>query len=144
MEIGQWKKIETPVGAVRMLPADRALVETFLRHVRPGDSLFVFPYQATVYFLTLGKNPTHFSYLQPGLMTDDDELTALNELNAHPPRWVWYSDVPPELYLKHWPSSDPKRLRMHKIEAFLKERYRSVETARRHALGDFVLLERKD
>ena len=98
-----------------------------LKRVHPGQGFFVFPYFATIYFLTRGVNPTHFSYLQPGLMTVDDEATALRELQAYPPTWVLYEDVPPEVYLKHWPSSDPKRLRMNSIEQFFRENYRPVE-----------------
>jgi len=86
-------------------------------------------------------NPTHFSYLQPELMTLDDEAAALRELQAHPPRWVFYNDAPPEAYLKHWPSSDPSRLRLNSIERFLSSNYRSVERLS-HRLGDFSLLER--
>ena len=112
-----------------------------MNHVRPGNSLFVFPYFPTIYFLTKGVNPTRFSYLQPGLMTDGDEAAALQELTANPPEWVLYDDVPPELYLKHWPSSDPKRLRLNSIEQFLSVNYLVVEK-QSHRLGDFALLRR--
>ena len=72
-------------------------------------------------------------------MTADDEATALRELQARPPTWVLYEDVPPEVYLKHWPSSDPKRLRMNSIEQFFRENYRPVEKLS-HRLGNFSLL----
>jgi hypothetical protein len=141
LKAGDSVRLETPAGAVRVEADDRKLLEMILTRVRPGESLFVFPYFATIYFLTRGVNPTHFSYLQPGLMTDADEAEALKELTADPPEWVLYNDVPPEVYLKHWPSSDPKRLRMHSIEQFLGENYRTVEK-QRHRLGEFSLLRR--
>jgi hypothetical protein len=133
--------MQTPAGVIRVAPEDRKLLDMILNHIRPGDTLFVFPYFATIYFVTHGVNPTHFSYLQPGLMTDDDEMTALKELQARPPAWVLYEDVSPEMYLKHWPSSDPKRLRMNSIEEFFRANYRPVEK-QSHRLGNFSLLSR--
>jgi len=138
---GDYRRMETPAGVVRVEPGDRKLLDMILTRIQPGESLFVFPYFATIYFLTRGVNPTHFSYLQPGLMTGADEEDALKELTANPPRWVLYDDVPPELYLKHWPSSDPKRLRMHSIEQFFSANYRPVEK-QNHRLGEFSLLLR--
>jgi hypothetical protein len=141
LQAGEYRPMETPAGVVRVAPEDRKLLAMILNNVRPGDSLFVFPYFATIYFLTRGVNPTHFSYLQPGLMTDDDEATALKELQARPPAWVLYNYVSPEVYLQHWPSSDPKRLRMNSIEQFLTENYRAAEK-QSHRFGEFSLLQR--
>ena len=141
LQAGNYGPMQTPAGVVRVAPEDRKLLDIILNRVHPGDSLFVFPYFATIYFLTHGVNPTHFSYLQPGLMTDDDEAAALKELQARPPKWVLYEDVSPEIYLKHWPSSDPKRLRMNSIEEFFRANYRPVEK-QSHRLGSFSLLLR--
>ena len=138
-----YRRMETAAGPVQVLPDDRPFLDMFLKRVRPGEGFFVFPYFPTAYFLTLGVNPTRFSILQPGLMTAEDEAVALKELQASPPRWVLYDDVPPELYLKHWPSSDPGRLRMNSIEQFLSANYRPVEKLS-HRYGEFSMLERTD
>jgi hypothetical protein len=138
---GNHRRLETAAGSIRINPEDGKLLSMVTSHIRPGNSLFVFPYFPTVYFLTKGLNPTRFSYLQPGLMTDGDEAAALQELTANPPEWVLYDDVPPELYLKHWPSSDPRRLRLNSIEQFLRANYLVVEK-QNHRLGDFALLRR--
>lgn len=135
------RRLETPGGAVRILPEDSNLLHLLLNRIRPGESLFVFPYGPTAYFFTRGVNPTRFSYLQPGLMTDEDEATALKELQANPPKWIFYSDVPPKVYLQHWPSSDPSRLRMNLLEEYFVRDYRPVEKLT-HRLGEFSLLER--
>jgi hypothetical protein len=138
---GAQRPMQTPGGKIRILPEDAKLLEVFYSRIRPGDSLFVFPYFATAYFFTRGINPTRFSYLQPAQMTDEDEATALKELQVNPPTWIVYSDVPPEVYLQHWPSSDPKRLRMHSLEQFFKQYY-LPEEKHSHRLGEFVLLRR--
>jgi hypothetical protein len=119
--------VETRVGQVRVGSDDLTLVRRLSQYVQPGESLFVFPYLPVAYFLTGGKNPTHYSFLQPGMMSQADEEAALTELQANSPQWVLYSDVPKEAYLRIWPSSDPKRLHMPSIEEFIRSRYHLVE-----------------
>ncbi len=103
--------------------------------------MFVFPYEPMSLFLAGGKTPTRSSFLQPGMMTAEDEGAALQDLEAHPPRWVYYSDVPAAAYLRIWPTSDPARLRMPRIEEFVKARYREVDRVGMNNLS-FRLLER--
>lgn len=127
VRMGQDFVIETRVGRVRAEPDKLTLVTKLSQHIQSGESLFVFPYMPIVYFLTGGKNPTRYSFLQPGMMSQADEEIALAELQAKPPQWVFYSDVPKEAYLRIWASSDPTRLRMHSIEEFIHSRYHLVE-----------------
>src|SRR5207248_793921 len=91
--------------------------------------------------LTRGANPSRFSFLQAGLMTTADELAAIQDLQAKPPRWVAYWDVPPERYLLTSPSADPARLRFPAMEEYLKANYHEVE-ARKHWHGPYSVLER--
>src|SRR5439155_1452521 len=76
LEAREFTPLRTPSGPVSVRPEDRAFVESLLRYVRPGDSLFVFPNFPTVYFLTGGVNPTRFSNLLAGFMTDEHEQEA--------------------------------------------------------------------
>ena len=138
----EFATLQTASGAVAVRPEDRSFVETLSRRIRPGDSLFVFPNFPTVYFLTGGVNHSRYSFLQAGLMTDEDEQAALRDLQSNPPRWVAYWDVPPERYLKTSPSADPARLRFHRIEEYLRTNYAPVET-RDHWHGAFSVLERR-
>ena len=76
-------------------------------------------------------------------MTDEDEQSALRDLEASPRRWVIYWDVPAERYLKTSPSADPARLRFNHIEQYLRDNYRFVET-HEHWHGRYSILERKN
>ncbi len=125
----------TSVGTVHGRPADLDVLTTIHARVKPSDSLFVFPYRPLLYFITGAHNPTRYSFMQPGMFSDQDEAEALNELRAHPPRWVFYTHVPPEAYLRIWPGSDPRRLEMVGIESFLRENYQETEQ-----WADFKLL----
>ena len=104
-------------------PQDLALERSLEGSVHQGDSFFAFPYVPIAYFLTHGANPTRYSFLQPGMMADSDEDQALASLTQAPPGKIFYLDVPAEAYLRLFPSSDPRRLRMNKIEAWLRENY---------------------
>jgi len=107
------------VGEPGDLQMDRALEAS----VQKGDSFFAFPYAPIAYFLTQGVNPTPYSFLQPGMMADSDEDRALASLTNAPPGKVFYINVPEEAYLRLFPSSDPHRLRMRKIETWLRQNY---------------------
>jgi len=125
----------TEVGVVHGQPADLDVLASVNARVKPADTLFVFPYRPLLYFVTGAKNPTRYSFLQPGMFSDKDESDALSQLRAHPPQLVFYSDIPPETYLRIWPGSDRRHLRMAHIENFLRENYQEEEK-----WADFQLL----
>jgi hypothetical protein len=117
----------TSLGSVHGRQADLDTLTMIQARVTEADTLFVYPYRPLLYFVTGARNPTRYSYLQPGMFSDRDESKALSELRAHPPRWVLYAHVSPEEYLLKWPGSDPQRLHMPGIESFLEENYRETE-----------------
>jgi hypothetical protein len=123
---GQTVSIRSRRGLVQGSPADLALIDKMLGPLPAGDGLFVYPYLPTFYFFTDAVNPTRYSFLQPGMMTDDDEGALLAELEGRPPTWVIYNDLPVSEILRVFPSSDPKRLRFLRLEAWLKGRYEAV------------------
>jgi hypothetical protein len=141
--IGKGEPIATPRGIVRFSADSVAMQRLLQKHVRAGDSMFVFPYEPIALFLCGGKNPTRYSFLQPGMMTPADEESVVQGLNARPPQWVYYGDVPAEAYLRIWPTSDRTRLRMPEIEKLLRARYREVERVEMNALS-FRLLRYAD
>lgn len=136
---------ETPilsqVGNIRASAEDRALITGLQQRVPRGSTLFVYPYLPVAYFLTLTENPTRYSYLQPGMMSDHDEQTALAELEAAPPERVLFFDLPEAQILHFWPGSDQNRLRMRQIEAFLAQHYRPASEIK-YGSTVFRVLER--
>jgi hypothetical protein len=132
---------ETRVGTLRA-PADESeFLAALERWVQPGDSLFSFPYMASVYYFLNARNPTRYSFLQPGMMTLDDERRAVAELAGAPPRWVIYENYPPRVVLSIWPGSDPALIPMDAMNAYLREHYRPVETVT-GPWGHVVVMER--
>ncbi len=114
---------QTRAGVLVGEPRDLSLERALEASVQKGEPFFAFPYIPVAYFLTQGANPTRYSFLQPGMMADGDEDQALASLKSAPPAKVFYMDVPDWAYLRLFPSSDPRRLRMTKIESWLRENY---------------------
>ena len=92
------------------------------------------------HFLTLDHNPTRYSYLQPGMMDDDDESAAIGELKGNPPERVLYFDFPESEILRIWPRTDPTRLRLRRIETYLATNYHRLSSIS-YGQGSFEILE---
>jgi len=118
--------IASNVGAIRVPREDVTFVRGLQREVPSGSTLFVFPYLPMASFLTLSQNQTRYSYLQPGMMGDQDEAAVLAELRENPPARVLYFNFDEKELLEIWPSSDPSRLRFHNLEAYLRSSYHQV------------------
>jgi hypothetical protein len=118
--------LETNIGIVRALPEDLDFVRDLQRQIPRGSSLFVFPYLPIASFFTLSHNPTRYSYLQPAMMSDQDEAAALEELRKSPPARVLYFDFGERELLDIWPASNPARLRFHGLENYLAANYHQV------------------
>ena len=132
---------QTRGGVLFGEPKDLALEHSLEASIQKGEPFFAFPYIPIAYFLTQGANPTRYSFLQPGMMADSDEDQALASLMSAPPARVFYMDVPDWAYLRLFPSSDPRRLRMRKIEKWLRENYdRDQQFAQSNPGYDLLIL----
>lgn len=140
---GNLLRTQSRGGEITASKVDLELVRAVERHIPAGESLFVFPYMPVIYFFTQATNPTRYCFLQPGMMTDEDERSVIAQLEAAPPKWVIYSDVQPTAFLGIFPSSDPARLRMPLIEAFIRGRYSKVD-AHRHWSATYQILRLRE
>ncbi len=115
--------IQTPVGTLDVSRRQFIQLNDLLTTVRPGDSLFVYPYLPSFYFALGAENPTRYAWLQPGMMGSRDIEAALSELQAHPPRWIIWHDFTEAFILKNWPSSDRSKLTFPEMERFFAANY---------------------
>lgn len=118
--------VRTELGTVLCTPRDERNVAFVTAATNPGDSLFVYPYQPIWYSITGGVNPTSYDFLQPGMMTLEDESEVLRQLSSHPPQWVIWHNLPPRTVLAFWPHSDPATLRFARLEEFIRSHYSQV------------------
>ena len=115
--------VATPAGELKCIPEDAALLSALMGRIHPKESLFVFPYLPVIYFVTGGQNPTRYSFLQPGLMTNEAESGALAGLQSNPPRRIVWWQAPTSVWITNWPNIDPTRLHFPLIESFIQSRY---------------------
>jgi 4-amino-4-deoxy-L-arabinose transferase-like glycosyltransferase len=120
------ESLATPIGEVRVASESAESVKAVLTLVKPGDSAFVHPYKPLLYFLTQAKNPTRYSYLAPGLMTDQDEQSALTDLRRVPPQWVLFLRLTPEEFLRVFPNADRSRIHFPTLESWIDANYSAV------------------
>ena len=119
---------ETRVGNVRAPLDESEFLAGLERHIQPGDTLFSYPYLASAYDYLDARNPTYYSFLQPGMMTQEDERRAIAELDAAPPRWLIYENFPPEVVLAIWPGSDPSRVTMAEVSSYLHAHFHPADS----------------
>jgi hypothetical protein len=108
-------------------------------HTRPGDELFIYPYQPIYYFLEDLQNPTRYSCLLYGYSPAAQFNEAINDLERKKVRYVLYdlqlSGRNLEKVFPAYRHPDAERLIM---EPYLAAHYRAVTTA-----GRFQILERQ-
>jgi hypothetical protein len=118
--------IDTPAGRLAVSRLHFVTLNDLLSVVRPGESVFVYPYLPALYFVAGVNNPTRYAWLQPGMMGAREVATAIQDLRARPPRWIVWHDFTDAFVLKNWPSSDRARLRFPAMESFLETNYHVV------------------
>jgi len=116
----------TRAGRLRHTADSGLALEGIEKHIPAGASCFVYPYRPILGWILNTRNPTTYSYLQPGMMLGEDERRALQQLQADPPRFVLWQKLPLAQILTVWPNSDPTFFQFHAIEAFLIANYREV------------------
>ena len=85
------KQFDTPIGPVMVCGLHQPDVRLLLDNVHPGDTLFVYPFMPTLTFLTQAKNPTAFTFIQPGMMKEPEANALLDDLKRTKPHWiVWF------------------------------------------------------
>jgi hypothetical protein len=132
---------DTRVGTLRTSFDESDLLGGLERWIQPGDSVFSFPYLPSAYYFLDARNPSRYSFLQPGMMTAEDEQRAIAELTAAPPRWVIYEEVPAKSVLAFWPHSDPARIPMTAMKWYLRANYHRVDTLE-GPLGRYEAMEK--
>jgi hypothetical protein len=127
MPLNYWPR-ETRVGTLRDPDNEVEFLESLQRWIKPGDSLFVYPYMPSLYYFLDARNPTRYTFLQPGMMSAEDEQGAIADLEAAPPRWVLYENFPAKAVLEIWPNSDPALIPMTALNTYLQQHYHRVDT----------------
>jgi hypothetical protein len=109
-------------------------------HTKPGDNIFVYPYQPIQYFLNDLRNPTRYHCLVYGYNSDAEFNEAISALERNQVRYVLFDNEFSGDKLKRvfpaYRQPDAAHLLM---EPYLATHYREVDKA-----GRFTILERRN
>ena len=131
--------VTSPLGTLRASANESYALHDLFARVRPGTGLYVHPYMPVLYFLTQAKNPTRYSYLAPGMMTQREELQTLQSLEQRPPEWVLYLPLDREEYLRVFPNAKDLDHHFSGIEQWIARNY----TATGVSVGGYQLRQRR-
>jgi hypothetical protein len=111
------------VNGLRVPKKDATAISAMFAAVRPGSTLFVYPYMPIHYFVTQAKNPTRFSFLAPGMMTDREASIALGELEKDSPQHILYMHLSREEFLRVFPHATQLSWRFPALESWMEQNY---------------------
>ncbi|MFN7998319.1 MAG: glycosyltransferase family 39 protein [Bryobacteraceae bacterium] len=93
--------LPTRRGLVRDTSKNNPVLAFLNEHVKPGDSIFVYPYAPLYYFLSATHNPTRYSILMYNINTDAQFTDAIRALDTNQVRYiVWDRSFP--MWINKW------------------------------------------
>jgi 4-amino-4-deoxy-L-arabinose transferase-like glycosyltransferase len=126
--LGSPLRLQTRRGEVR-IPRPDQVIPYLVRHVTPGEKIFVYPQQPLFYFLSGASNATSFDFFQLGMNSPEQFRQALKELEEHPPRWVVWDPAFNNLIVPiGWPATRLEMLAHDPIRDYILERYKPCTT----------------
>jgi len=127
--------VTSPAGILQVARDQAPDVQRLMQQVHAGDSLFVYPYMPVQYFLTQARNPTRYSYLQPGMMTRAQGAETLAQLQLQPPEWLLYMQLSREELLRVFPNGSGRDWSFPELESWMQQNYRPVNGPSIHVGG---------
>ncbi len=125
--VNSFNYFPTRLGLLRNIPDDGDAYASLEQRIAENTTMFVFPYLPSLGYALKTRNPTSYSYLQPGMMSHADEALTLRELQANPPGFILRQYFPDDQILSVWPNSDRSEMRFPSIEGFIAAAYTKVD-----------------
>lgn len=130
------------VGSLMGTPENVAAMEQLEAAIPEGSKVFVYPYMTALYALLKVENPTRYEFLQPGMMTAQDERKVVADLEKTPAQFIYWHNLPDTEILKIWPNTNPVRLRFPELEAYIRTKYTpDKEIVNTHFAGRLWILK---
>jgi hypothetical protein len=136
------ERVNSPVGALLVDHDKSEALGQMLARVKPNDTLLVHPYMPVLYFATQVRNVSRLSFLNPGMMTINEEREVMAALKNEPLQWILHLALSREEFLRVFPHGTALDHRFPLVEAFLAEHYEPAASPPIHFSG-YQLLRRK-
>jgi Dolichyl-phosphate-mannose-protein mannosyltransferase len=119
-------RTETPVGSFNAF-VKNPVIDFTNSHVKPGQTIFVYPYAPIYYFLSGASNPTRFSFLMYKHHTREQMLGVLESLEKDKTRYViWDTTFETVMAPTFLPAYRAPSNNDRVIEPYLNEHYKEI------------------
>jgi len=136
--------LETRRGALRAERSDPVLQELQAR-VRPGQKIFVYPYQPLYYYLSATSNATQFEFLFPGMHTPGQLDQVIRELAADRTSLILFQPSFSDVVVLNWPATPIKVLaEKGALTEYMLAHYRACTAFTSLQSWQIVFMVRKD
>ena len=136
--------LKTRRGVLKAQHGD-AVLEELQARVRPGEKIFVYPYQPLYYYLTSTFSPTHYEYLQLGMHTPEQFSEAIRDVAADRTPVVVFQPSFTEYLPQGWPATPTDVLAARDPGAeYILSHYQPCKTLTSLQSWQFVFMVRKD
>jgi 4-amino-4-deoxy-L-arabinose transferase-like glycosyltransferase len=136
--------LQTRRGMLRAGAPDPALQELQAR-TRPGEKIFVYPYQPLYYYLTATLNPTHYEELHPGIHTPEQFAEVIRQLAEDRTPLIVYQPSFSDIIAVSFPATSAKILaEKDPLTEHILLHYRACTARRALQSWQMVFMVRKD
>jgi len=138
------QRLETRRGTLKMNGSDYVL-DYVQAHVSAGESMLVYPYLPSYYYLTATHSPGRYEYMMPGFHSPQQFQELLSELSADHTRVVLFEPSFREKIIAGFPSATPAVLAApDPVEGYITTHYRACASLTSQDFWRFVFMIRKD
>ncbi len=136
-------EISTRRGRVKMT-AKNAVLDYVQVRVKPGETVFVYPYLPLYYFLTNTQNPTRYEYFQLGMNTAEQANEILADLKSKRPGTVLFESSFPLKIPTSWPGTPLREVANDPISDYILEQYKTCKVLHSPEQWQFLFMARND
>ena len=135
--------LTTRRGAVITTSPD-TVVPYFREHVKPGDTVLVYPYLPLYYYLTDTKSPSPYEYFQPGMSTPAQAREIVSALDSQRVRVVLLETDFVKKIPTSWPGTPASAIANDAVADYIGREYRACAALRSPSDWQFQFMVRKD
>lgn len=114
------------------------IAEYVQQRVGADESIFIYPYEPTYYYLTNTQNVTSYEFYQPGMHTQEQALEIISQLKSRPPRVILWELGFSGHIRNSWPNTQAKDLVNDPVSEYIVRNYATCASLNSAASNDFI------
>jgi 4-amino-4-deoxy-L-arabinose transferase-like glycosyltransferase len=130
-------------GAV-ITPGQDTVVPYVQEHVKPGETVLVYPYLPLYYYLTDTESPSRYEYFQPGMSTPEQAREIVSSLNTQQVRVVLFETEFRKKIPTSWPGTPASGVTSDLVDDYIIREYHTCADLRSPGNWHFQFMVRKD